>query len=211
MRQQFEEIYAENKWLYGSGEGSQPHHTKRYTAFLQNFLQENKIRSVVDMGCGDWQFSQFIDWTGIDYRGFDIVGAVIEANQRKFSGPGVRFQLALGDGSDLPCADLLIAKDVLQHWSNDAIRQFLPNLRKYRYCLITNCVNPNGTTSNTDIQDGGFRYLDLRLAPFGVEAEELLSFTNNRGLIGSFLYRPSWRKRVLLVRSQRGALPAVPV
>lgn len=203
MRQQFEEIYAENKWLYGSGEGSQTHHTKRYAAFLQNFLRENQIRSVVDMGCGDWQFSQFIDWAGIDYQGFDIVSAVVEANQQKFSRPGVRFQLALGDGSDLPSADLLIAKDVLQHWSNDAIREFLPNLTKYRYCLITNCVNPNGKTSNADIQDGGFRYLDLRLAPFGVEAEELLSFTNNRGFIGSLLYRPSWRKRVLLVRSQR--------
>jgi SAM-dependent methyltransferase len=202
MRQQFEEIYAENKWLYGSGEGSQPHHTKRYTSSLQKFLRESNIKSVVDMGCGDWQFSQFIDWTGIDYQGFDIVSAVIEANQRKFAGPGIRFQLALGDGSDLPSADMIIAKDVLQHWSNDAIKGFLPNLRKYCYCLITNCVNPNGKTTNADIQNGGFRYLDLRLAPFNIEAEELLSFTNNRGLIGSFLSRPSWRKRVLLVRNQ---------
>lgn len=202
MKSQFEQIYAENKWLYGSGEGSQRQHTKRYTSFLQGFLRKNKIKSVVDMGCGDWQFSQFIHWDGIDYRGFDVVSSVIEANQRKFAVPGIRFQLTVGDGSDLPSADLLIAKDVLQHWSNDAIKAFMPNFKKYPYCLITNCVNPNGKTTNHDIENGGFRYLDLRLAPFGMPAEEVLSFTNNRGLIGWFFSKPSWLKRVLLIRNQ---------
>ena len=35
----------------------------------QQFLKDNAIRSVVDAGCGDWEFSQAIDWTGIDYKG----------------------------------------------------------------------------------------------------------------------------------------------
>lgn len=204
MKAQFEEIYAENKWLYGSGEGSQRRHTKRYMSFLQAFLRSNNIKSVVDIGCGDWQFSQFIDWKGIDYSGFDVVGSVIEANQRKFAAPGVRFQLTVGGTSDFPSADLLIAKDVLQHWSNDAIRAFLPNFKKYSYCLITNCVNPNGKTTNEDIENGGFRYLDLRLAPFGIHAEELLSFTNNRGPIGSLFSKPRWLKRVLLIQNPIG-------
>lgn len=201
MKAQFEQIHAENKWLYGSGEGSQRQHTRRYTSFLQRFLRKYEIKSVVDMGCGDWQFSQFIDWKDIDYRGFDVVSAVIEANQSRFARPNVRFQLATGDGSDLPAADLLIAKDILQHWSNAAIKAFLPNFKKYRYCLVTNCVNPNGDTVNEDIEDGGFRYLDLRLAPFHVQAEEVLSFTKNLGLIGSVFSKPSWLKRVLLIRS----------
>ena len=203
MKKQFEEIYSENKWLYGSGEGSQPQHTRPYAAFLQNFLRQNKIKSVVDMGCGDWQFSQFIDWKGIEYQGFDVVASVVEANQKKFSSPAIRFQLAAGDGSDLPSANLLIAKDVLQHWSNDAVMTFLPNLKKYDYCLLTNCVNPNGKTTNENIENGGFRYLDLRLPPFAIQAEELLSFTNNRGTIGTFFSKPRWLKKVLLVRNQK--------
>jgi SAM-dependent methyltransferase len=202
VKRQFEQIYAENKWLYGSGEGSQRQHTKGYTSFLQNFLRKNNIKSVVDMGCGDWQFSQFIDWNGIDYEGFDIVSSVIEANRKKFAAPRIRFRLAVGDGSDLPCADLFIAKDVLQHWSNDAIKAFLPHFKKYSYCLVTNCVNPNGKTTNEDTEDGGFHYLDLRLAPFRIQAEEVLSFTNNHGRIGSLFSKPSWRKRVLLIRNR---------
>jgi SAM-dependent methyltransferase len=203
MKRQFEEIYSKNEWLYGSGEGSQPQHTKPYLSFLQDFLRKNNIKSVVDMGCGDWQFSQFIDWTGIDYQGFDVVASVIEANQKRFSAPGLRFQLASGDGSDLPAANLLIAKDVLQHWSNDSIKAFLPRIKWYNYCLITNCVNPSGDTTNENIENGGFRYLDLRLPPFGIQAEEQLSFTNNRGILGSFLSKPSWLKKVLLIRNQK--------
>lgn len=203
MKKEFTEIYSENKWLCGSGEGSQPQHTKPYASLLQNFLRKNKIKSVVDMGCGDWQFSRFIDWSGIDYQGFDVVASVIEANQKNFSSPNIRFQLATGDGSDLPAAELFIAKDVLQHWSNAAVAAFLPNLKKYPYCLITNCVNPDGETINENIENGGFRYLDLRLAPFGLQAEELLSFTNNRGLVGSLFSKPRWLKKVLLIRNQK--------
>lgn len=202
MKAQFEQIYAENKWLYGSGEGSQRQHTRGYRSFLQNFLREHQIGSVVDMGCGDWQFARFIDWKGIDYLGLDVVSAVIEANQREFAAPKVRFRLAAGDSSDLPPADLLIAKDVLQHWSNDAIKAFIPKFNRYRFCLVTNCVNPNGETVNQDIADGGFRYLDLRLPPFHVQAEQVFSFTNNRGVIGSLFSKPSWLKRVLLIRNQ---------
>ncbi len=132
-----------------------------------------------------------------------MVASVIEANQKNFSSPNVRFQLATGDGSDLPAAELFIAKDVLQHWSNAAVAAFLPNLKKYQYCLLTNCVNPDGETINENIENGGFRYLDLRLAPFGLQAEELLSFTNNRGLVGSFFSKPRWLKKVLLIRNQK--------
>jgi len=46
---------------------------------LQQFLKDNKIRSVVDAGCGDWGLSQALDWGGIDYKGYDIVEAVIAA------------------------------------------------------------------------------------------------------------------------------------
>jgi SAM-dependent methyltransferase len=66
-------------WGAGSGPGSASHETIAYRAFLQGFLQWNRVRSVVDLGCGDWQFSRFIDWSGVDYTGVDVVAPVIEA------------------------------------------------------------------------------------------------------------------------------------
>ena len=34
----FEKIYAKNKWLFGSGEGSLEKYTKKYRIFLEKFL-----------------------------------------------------------------------------------------------------------------------------------------------------------------------------
>ena len=199
MREIFGRIYNRNEWLYGSGEGSLPKHTKGYVAVLQNFFSEFHIESVVDMGCGDWQFSQFIDWNGIYYQGYDIVKSVIDCNKEKYSSNNIEFHLYSGIGNELPDADLLIAKDVLQHWSYKSIENFLPNLSRYKYCLITNCVNPIGETINYDIEDGEFRYLDLRLPPFNIDAQDIFSFTNKKQKLFSLFVKTRWLKKVLLV------------
>jgi SAM-dependent methyltransferase len=203
MQVAFEKVYATNEWGHGSGEGSAPKHTRGYVKFLQQFLKQYQIRSVVDMGCGDWQFSRFIDWTGIHYRGYDLVRSVIENNQKHFAKPGIEFFRYEGNFDELPQADLLITKDVLQHLSQENIMRFLPTINRYPRCLITNCVNPHGPTLNKDIQDGEFRYLDLRLPPFGVTAEEVFEFTNHRPAWLGALAKLRWRKKVLLIDNNK--------
>jgi len=199
MSKRFEEIYATNEWGHGSGEGSLPVHTRGYVAFLQAFLAENSITSVVDMGCGDWQFSRSIQWGNIRYRGYDVVRSVIEENTRKYSAPNISFHLYSGNADELPPADLLISKDVLQHLSDNTITKVLPSLNRFRYSLLTNCVNPNGTTVPSDIADGGFRYLDLRLPPFNLAADEVYCFNNAMNPIERIFKGPRWKKRVLLI------------
>ena len=206
MRHRFEEIYANNEWGTGSGEGSAQVHTRGYVRFLRRFLRVRRIRSVVDLGCGDWQFSQLVDWTGLQYRGYDIVPSVIERNERTFSASNVRFHHVSTSWSELPAADLLIAKDLLQHWSQSTILEWLPTLRRYRFSLITNCVEPRGPTKNDDCPDGGFRHLDIRLPPFHVPAAQVYTFTNARP-VWKRLRPPRWRKAVLLVRQTAGDPP----
>jgi SAM-dependent methyltransferase len=200
MRATFEKIYAANSWGHGSGSGSLPIHTRGYINLLQEFLREHDVKSVLDHGCGDWQFSQFVDWGGIQYLGMDLVQSVIDTNIARYCAPNINFAVK-ADGAALPPAELLIMKDVLQHWSNESVRRFLPVLKRYRFCLITNCVNPRGETVNTDIADGEFRYLDIRLPPFNYDAAEIYSFTNKRSLWRRLLTRPRWRKPVLLIQS----------
>lgn len=197
MRDRFEEIYATNEWEHGSGEGSLPEHNAGYIRFVENFIRTHNIASVVDLGCGDWQFSRNIDWNGAHYHGLDIVPAVIAANIDHFSAPGIEFHLYDGDVRNLPAGELLIVKDVLQHWSNAAIAALVPELGRYRHVLITNCVNPQGDTVNTDIRDGEFRFLDLRLEPFNLAAGEVFSFSNRRSLVNRIWGKPRWLKKVL--------------
>ena len=47
MGNPFEEIYAKDVWGQGSGEGSHPMHNIGYSAFLESFLAEHNIQSVV--------------------------------------------------------------------------------------------------------------------------------------------------------------------
>lgn len=205
MSNRFQEIYERNEWTHGSGEGSLEIQTRGYRAFLQDFLSKKKIRTVVDMGCGDWQFSKLIDWTGIDYHGFDVAPVVISNNVDQFASDNVSFSHYSGDAGELPPADLLIVKDVLMHLPNQTVSDFLPNLKKYKYALITNCTNPmNASDVNKDIQLGDFRYLDLRLPPFNLDSELVYSFskveTDWKSKLRS-LYRgfPGWKKLTLLV------------
>jgi SAM-dependent methyltransferase len=173
----FDDVYSRDLWKGGSGTGSHEDLTRDYRAFLQQFIARNSIVSVVDIGCGDWQFSRYMDWSGVDYIGIDASAVVLE-NTRKFSRDGVHFLHADATHDALPAADLLLAKDVLQHWSNADIIAFLPQLQKYRRALITGSFPPHALAHvNHDMQAGAnFRPVDPGKNPFNLPGGFILSF-----------------------------------
>lgn len=196
----FDDIYKENTWLVGSGLGSLPGPTKGYRNFVQKFLRDHAITSVVDFGCGDWQFSKFINWDGVDYKGYDIVKPVIERNQKEYAKDNIHFFESPADWTKLPPADLLLVKDVLQHLSNEEVQKFLDIAKKkYKYMLVTNGTNP-AERMNEAIQTGEYRPLDIRRAPFGVAAQKVYSFKGPKELNPKpWPLRSYWYKDVLLV------------
>ena len=174
----FNSIYKSNSWGCGSGPGSNAQLCQGYIAFLQNFFKENNIQSIVDCGCGDWQFSQFLDFSDIDYHGFDVAEFVISKNQAQFQKENVRFSLYNGDFSTLPSADLLICKDVLQHLNNARIEAFLAQLPRFKFALITNDINGFAENElNKDITSSAYRPLDLRLPPFSADLKIVYQIT----------------------------------
>lgn len=199
MSNRFEQIYARNEWGHGSGEGSLPEYNRGYVHLLESFLVRSGVKSVVEMGCGDWQFSKDIQWGAAVYRGFDVVPAVVAYNEQHYGREGVSFGLYSGDPAELPAADLLIVKDVLQHLKDQTVHQAVLQFPRFRQVLVTNCVNPRGPTVHRDIEDGDFRYLDLRLPPFELTATEVFSFYPRGSLKERLLNRPRWLKKVLLV------------
>jgi SAM-dependent methyltransferase len=183
MEQVFDDIYRNAKWGRNgdggstSGSGSLLQTTLVYRTFLQRFLKDNQVRSVVDAGCGDWEFSSAIDWTGIDYKGFDVVPSVIAEDKKKYEKTNIHFFVADIVESDLPAADLLIVKHVLQHLPTTAVQRFLTQLPKYRHALIVDSVNPTTLSSpNWDIAPGAFRYLDVTGPPFNVQGVKVLTY-----------------------------------
>jgi SAM-dependent methyltransferase len=186
-RDVFDWIYSKGFWGKDkvgqgtSGPGSTMESTKLYRVFLQDFLAAHGIRSVVDAGCGDWQFSQSMDWSGIDYLGVDIVASVIEQNRRRHAKPNIRFSVADIVRDELPPADLLIVKDVLQHLSDADISRFLKQLPRYRHVLIVNDVDSLTLSAKPqDIKTGGFRPIDLTRPPHSLQGNKVLAWHSGR-------------------------------
>jgi SAM-dependent methyltransferase len=171
----FNRIYADGTWgkdVTGkgtSGSGSTLEITREYRAYVEDFIKKHAVKSVVDAGCGDWTFSSAVNWGDASYLGVDIASDVIEAVRKKHEKGKIRFQV--GDiTQDLPAADLLISKDVLQHLSNELVQRFIKNnLRKgkYRWVILTN--DRGGSSQNLDVQPGGYRTIDLAAPPFEVK------------------------------------------
>lgn len=174
----FDDVYRRDLWQGGSGAGSREDLTRDYRALLQQFLARNAIASVVDIGCGDWQFSRHIDWSGIDYTGIDVSAVVLE-NSARYAREGVRFLHADATSDTLPPADLLVAKDVLQHWSNADILAFLPKLANYKSALITGSFPQYALGHvNRDMPAGAnFRPIDPGKPPFNLPGGFIQSFT----------------------------------
>src|SRR5688572_28819452 len=169
----FNRIYREGTWGTDaagkgvSGSGSTLEITRDYRAYLERFIKEQRVQSVVDAGCGDWNFSRTINWGGASYLGVDIASDVIDTVRRKHETDRIRFQV--GDiTEELPAADLLISKDVLQHLSNGLVHKFIRNnlkKGKYKWVILTN----DRGSGNQDIMPGGYRAIDLAAAPFNVK------------------------------------------
>jgi SAM-dependent methyltransferase len=169
----FNRIYAEGSWGKDStgqgtsGSGSTLEITREYRAYVEDFMKKHAVKSVVDAGCGDWSFSSTMDWGDASYLGVDIASDVIEAVRKKHEKGKIKFEV--GDiTEDLPAADLLISKDVLQHLSNELIHKFIKNnLRKgkYKWVILTN----DRSSENQDIRAGSYRMIDLTAPPFYVK------------------------------------------
>ena len=189
-REEFAKIYREHVWggTSRSGPGSDPEVLRPYAALLSNFLRERNIRSVVDVGCGDWALARTLDWTGIDYTGVDIVPEVIEMLNVTYGSSDVRFLCRDLVSDKLPCAELCVIKDVLQHLSNESVRSFIEKLpSNFKIALLTNDTShrqqgswralwkTEGIEANSEIPNGGYRPLRLREAPFHLPAQCLLA------------------------------------
>ncbi|CAL1162639.1 unnamed protein product [Cladocopium goreaui] len=88
----FSRIYAREEWDGEalSGLGSREETTREFRSFLEEFLQQRKITSVVDAGCGHWPsgYQRFMHWQNVRYTGVDVVPYVVQENANYFEDSG---------------------------------------------------------------------------------------------------------------------------
>ena len=173
----FNQVYENKVWGVRSGGGSRPEVVSEYVQFLQTFLKKNKIRSVVDFGCGYWEFNELINWNGAKYIGLDVVEKVIEDNRKNHSAPNRIFEVFNPRNPKIPKCDLILIKDVFIHWRNAEILEFFKSPLDCKFILATNDRPRPGSKANEDIAAAG-QYHPVKLSekPFYLETETVLEW-----------------------------------
>lgn len=178
MEEIFTNVYESKLWgnnkiaeySGSSGHGSTLNYNKEtYVPFLKKFINDNNIKNIVDLGCGDFICGKIIyDDLDILYTGYDTYKKVVDYNSKKNSLPKYSFIHLdfCNNKENIISGDLCILKDVIQHWSLDNIYTFLDYLvehKKFKCILICNCCKQ--TRDNTDIENGKWRHLSCQYFP----------------------------------------------
>lgn len=162
----FEDIYEKQTWYGGgSGEGSTlEFNMKAYIPFVREYIDRHRISRVVDIGSGDGQcLHALYQDKAVMYHGYDCSKTIVTQTKRTYENEKYRFELIDGNAVLVYVrkdTDLVIIKDVLQHWSTSRIVRFLKELCtkvRFRKCLL---VNDMGDSETLDIVDGSWRCIN---------------------------------------------------
>lgn len=161
----FTNVYNNNIWNYNkdndgsslSGGGSDIEFNKdTYIPFLKKYILNNNIKTIVDLGCGDFKCGNLI-YNDLDiiYTGYDIYKKIIDNNLLQYSLPKYNFIYLdfYNNKENIIKGDLCILKDVIQHWKMEEIYIFLDYIvenKLFKYILICNCCNQSCDNPNND-------------------------------------------------------------
>ncbi len=184
----FSETYRTKLWgeakgePFYSGDGSCENFAVPYVELLTNFFREERITSVVDLGCGDFRVGRRLCAnTCASYIGVDVVPELIAHNQSRFGRDGIEFRNLDIIKDPLPDGEVCLIRQVLQHLSNAEIAQVLAKCSKYPFLVVTEDVYKGWwSRPNLDHVHGPDNRLHKRsgvyvdLPPYSLKAETIL-------------------------------------
>jgi SAM-dependent methyltransferase len=175
----FTDIYENNKWGNNNNEyykgssgpaSSYEEQINRYVPFLRTLINNRKVKTIVDLGCGDFKVGNILyDDLDIKYTGYDAYEKVISynnlVNKNKEKYDFIHLDL-FNNKEKIINGDLCILKDILMHWPLTDIYTFMDYIvesKLFKYILIINDLAQK--KDNTDIPTGEFRPLSVDFFP----------------------------------------------
>lgn len=159
----FASIYATGKWgndiskKFNSGSGS--HDSTLVNPYInslrQLFSEQGSNLSVADVGCGDFTVGIHTVELFKKYFAIDIASKLIKSHKKNISIDNLIFLQQDVTTKKLPNVEIVIARQCLQHLSNNQIFRFLSNLPKeLRFLIDSEHVPSESFQSNINIQTG---------------------------------------------------------
>jgi SAM-dependent methyltransferase len=188
-KQIFSDIYKNRRWgtdnksEFYSGDGSDEEYSIPYVRVISDFIEQNGVRTVVDLGCGDFRVGKrIIQLNKIKYIGVDVVEDLIRYNSETSKEGDIQFLYADIVRDTLPEGDLCLLRQVLQHLSNRDIKTILRKCKKYKHLIVTE-HQPIHLTDAPNIDkepNGSIRYYSgsgvyLDKPPYNKRIKELLN------------------------------------
>jgi len=166
VKETFTKIYTNNLWASAeskSGSGSELQNTEVLRKELSILFKKYKVTSMLDIPCGDFNWMKEVDLKDVIYIGADIVEELIQSNSSKYLSQHFTTLNLIED--TLPQVDLVFVRDCLGHLSNENVLKALENIKRSgsKYLLATSFTKWN---QNLDIVDGGWKCINLMIAPF---------------------------------------------
>ena len=171
----FGRVYASGNWGPGqiSGGGSSPLEAEPYLDIVNGLVRLSGWQRVVDLGCGDGYVASRLE--APEVIGVDCYATHVERLHREMPEKTWLSMDLDRDRDRLPTGDVAFLKDVLHHWPNALVRDWLAWARqcgKWRWLICTQNHDPND--DGRDCPLGGYRGLDpaketlggLGLVPF---------------------------------------------
>lgn len=171
-----------------SGPGSDLEQTAIIRKNLEDIIKKYNITSIVDLPCGDFYWMNFVDFGTANYIGCDIVKPLIQENIKKYKNKNRQFLQINVTQEEIPQVDLIFCRDLLVHLSLPDIMAALHNFKRSgaKYLLTTTFTTYRPNT-NSVIESGGWRPIDLERFPFNFPAPLLLineQCTEQNGIYG---------------------------
>ena len=189
----FDLIYKNKYWNdstnqdnFSSGLGTENKNAEHYIQYLNQFISSHNIKSIVDIGCGDFKIGKKICEKNINiyYTGLDVSEVIIENNKKLHATENIKFIYSDASKDSLPNADLCCIRQVLQHLNNNDISNILKKLKQFKYVLVTEhlpidefLLKKNAdklTGPDIRIYDGSGVFISEH--PFNIECKEVLSY-----------------------------------
>lgn len=171
-----------------SGPGSYKNNTKEVSSFILQIVKKYNIKSILDLGCGDWNwFSSLIKqirkkegFKDFNYIGWDSHPILINELNDKYGDEYTLFQLKDIVTEEYPKVDLIICRDVLFHMKpiiiNNVLDKIYSTNSKY-FITTTYDINKNyedkNIKNNNNITNWYFHPINLDIYPYELSKHKL--------------------------------------
>ena len=147
-----------------SGHGSTPGESEGYVSAVNAIRVMNKWDSCVDIGCGDGRVAARLGFPR--YSGFDASESALRQFARNAPGLVAQKLDAFRDLDSIPAADVLLCRDVLHHWPNKWIVDWLRRIKANpRWKAVILAQDRYQGEDGQDTYVGGYRALDAQWRP----------------------------------------------